>query len=56
MVRSNEMAGCEGNFTGMLSKGYLMYFITSTLKSDFSVWGTKQNFQWHWESGAKLGI
>lgn len=42
MMRRDEMVGSKGNFTGMVSKGYLMCFTTSMSKADFSVWGTKQ--------------
>lgn len=54
MVRTNEMAGHKGNFTGAVLKGYQTCFATSMSKLLSK--NKNREFQWHWENGSNSGI
>lgn len=54
MVRTDDMAGHKGNFTGTVLKGYLTCFLTS-MSIFLSKNKNRERFQWHWENGASSG-
>lgn len=55
MVRTDDIAGHEGDFTGTVLKGYLMCF-TNSMSKFLPKNKNREMLQWHWENGSNSGI